>query len=51
MIYYYVFLVLVKLTQVERNTILLLVQIAADLNLLRQTIVVIYFHRLLSYIV
>jgi hypothetical protein len=50
-VYYYVFLVLVKLTQVERNTILLLFQIAADLNLLRQTIVVIYLHRLLSNIV
>jgi hypothetical protein len=47
----YVFLVLVKLTQIEGNAALVIVQIAANLNLLRKTLIVTDFHGLLSHVV
>ena len=47
----YVFLVLVKLTQIEGNAALVIVQIAANLYLLRKTLIVTDFHGLLSHVV
>ena len=46
-----VFLVLVKLTQIEGNAALVIVQIAANLYLLRKTLIVTDFHGLLSHVV